>query len=180
MSMNRIQFKAGLSLPAKSRKVPVLVFLCSLIFVYATNYCPEARAANDEYVYEYQGEAYRYSILQTGENYTFTFDKNPGEISERLNAVYHVLQSVFDDSSIETKHSQAYTKERAKCYVFDSSFYTYTACFLPNEFSRNNLDRFWGYVAHVPNWKWLVTRNLLPAVFAFGLFFYIATKRKNS
>ncbi|MDO8843150.1 MAG: hypothetical protein Q7U98_03815 [Methylicorpusculum sp.] len=180
MTMNRIQLQTGLSLPVKPRKRPVLVFLCLLVFVSATNYCHVARAAKDEYVYEHQGEVYRYSILQTGENYSFSFDKNPGEISEKLKAVYHVLQSVYDDSSIETKHSQAYTKERAKCFVFDSSFYTYTACFLPNEFSTNNRERFWGYVTQIPNWKWLVTRNLLPAVLAFGLYFYIGTKRKIS
>ncbi|MCD2449621.1 hypothetical protein GO003_004370 [Methylicorpusculum oleiharenae] len=180
MTMNRIYVQAGLSLPAKPRKITVLVYLCHLILVYAINYCPEARAAKDEYVYENQGEVYRYSVLQTGENYTFAFDNNPGEISEKLKAGYHVLQSVFDDSSIETKHSQAYTKERAKCFVFDSSFYTYTACFLPNEFSTTNRERFWGYVSQIPNWKWLVTRNLLPAVLAFGLFFYIGTKRKIS
>lgn len=180
MTMNRIQLNAGLSLPAKPRKIPALVFWGSLIFVYASNYCPEAYAAKGEYIYEHQGEVYRYSVLQTGENYTFTFDKNPGEISEKLKAGYHVFQSVFDDPSIETKHSQAYTKERAKCFVFDSSFYTYTACFLPNEFSTDNRDRFWGYVTQIPNWKWLVTRNLLPAALAFGLFFYVGTKRKIS
>jgi hypothetical protein len=180
MTMNRIQSQTGLSLPVKPRKRTALVFLCLLVFVSATNYCHEARAAKDEYVYEQQGEVYRYSVLQTGENYSFSFDKNPGEISEKLKAGYHVLQSVYDDSSIETKHSQAYTKERAKCFVFDSSFYTYTACFLPNEFSTNNRERFWGYVTQIPNWKWLVTRNLLPAVLAFGLYFYIGTKRKIS
>ncbi|MBU2571897.1 MAG: hypothetical protein KJ725_18080 [Gammaproteobacteria bacterium] len=180
MMMYRIQFQTVSSLLAKPRKIPVMVFLCYLIFIWATNYCPEARAAEDGYIYEYQSEVYRYSVLETGENYTFTFDKNPGEISEKLKAVYHVLQSVFSDSSIEKRHSEAYTKERAKCYVFDSSFYTYTACFLPNEFSTTNSDRFWGYVTQIPNWKWLVTWNLLPAVLAFGLFFYIGAKRKSS
>lgn len=156
-----------------------IFFLCPLIFLWAVNYCPEARAAVNEFVYEHQGEVYRYSVTETGENYTFTFDNNPGEMSEKLKAGYYVLQSVYDDPSIKTKYSQAYIKERARCFVFDSTFYTYTACFLPNEFSPKNRDRFWGFVTQIPNWKWLVTRNLLPAALAFGLVFYISTKRKN-
>ena len=156
------------------------LFLYPLFFAWATNYCLEARAAENEFVYGHQGGTYRYSVSKTGENYTFTFDKNPGEMCEKLKAGYHVLQSVYDDPTIETKYSQGYIKERARCFVFDSTFYTYTACFLPNEFSPNNRDRFWGFVTQIPNWKWLVTRNLLPAVLAFGLFFYIGTKRKNS
>jgi hypothetical protein len=156
------------------------LFLYLLFFAWATNYCLEACAAENEFVYEHQGEAYRYSVSKAGEDYTFTFDKNPGEMSEKLKAVYHVLQSVYDDPTIETKYSQGYIKERARCFVFDSAFYTYTTCFLPNEFSLNNRDRFWGFVTQVPNWKWLVIWNLLPAVLAFGLFFYIGTKRKKS
>jgi len=156
-----------------------IIFLSALIFVFATNYCVTARAAKNEFIYEHQGEVYRYFVSETGENYTFTFDKNPGEISEKLKAGYHVLQSVYDDPTIETKYSQGYIKERARCFVFDSTFYTYTACFLPNEFSQINRDRFWGFVTQIPNWRWLVTRNLLPAVLAFGLFFFISTKRKN-
>jgi len=156
-----------------------MIFFSALIFVFATNYCVITRAAKNEFIYEHQGEVYRYFVSETGENYTFTFDKNPGDISEKLKAGYHVLQSVYDDPTIETKHSQGYIKERARCFVFDSTFYTYTACFLPNEFSPNNRDRFWGFVTRIPNWKWLVTRNLLPAVMAFGLFFFISTKRKN-
>ena len=156
-----------------------IFFLSVLIFVFATNYCPEAVAAKDEFVYKHQGEIYHYFVSKTGENYTFKFDKNPGEMSEKLKAGYHVLQSIYDDPTIEINHSQHYIKERARCFIFDSTFYTYTVCFLPNEFSRDNRDRFWGFVTQIPNWKWLATRNLLPAVLAFGLIFFITTKRKN-
>ncbi|MDD1632690.1 MAG: hypothetical protein LUP91_10865, partial [Methylococcaceae bacterium] len=83
------------------------------------------------------------------------------------------------DPSIESNYSQHYIKERARCFVFDSTFYTYTVCFLPNEFSQINRDRFWGFVTQIPNWRWLVTRNLLPAALAFGLIYFISTKRKN-
>ena len=156
-----------------------IFFLSTSFFIFATTYCLEAGAAKNEFTYEHQGEIYQYFVSKTGENHTFTFDKNPGEISEKLKAVYHVLQSVYDDPTIETNYSQDYIKERAKCFVFDSTFYTYTACFLPNEFSKNNRDRFWGFVTQIPNWRWLVTRNLLPAALAFGLLFFISTKRKN-
>ena len=154
-------------------------FLSVLIFLFTTNYCPEVCAAKDEFVYEHQGEVYRYFISKTGENYTFKFDRNPGDMSEKNKAVHHVLQSLYDDPTIEKNYSQHYIKERARCFVFDSNFYTYTACFLPNEFSKSNRDRFWGFVTQIPNWRWLATRNLLPAALAFGLIFFIFTKRKN-
>lgn len=83
-----------------------------------------------------------------------------------------MLQSVYKDSSINKTHSEAYIRERARCYVFDSNFYTYTLCFLPNDFSKGNEDRFWGFVTQMPNWKWLITRFLLPALLSFTLLFY--------
>jgi hypothetical protein len=156
-----------------------IFFWSALVFVSSAHYGLAASLAKDEFVYEHQGEVYRYFVAKTGENYTFKFDKNPGEMSEKLKAGYHVLQSLYDDPTIETHYSQHYIKERARCFVFDSTFYTYTACFLPNEFSQNNRDRFWGFVTRIPNWLWLVTRNLLPAALAFGLIFYLTTKRKN-
>lgn len=98
---------------------------------------------------------------------------------ENVKPDYHVLQSMYDDPIIETNYSQHYIKARARCFVFDSIFYTYTPCFLPNEFSQNNRDRFWGFTTQISNWRWLVTRNLLPAALGFGLFFFITTKRKK-
>ena len=57
--------------------------------------------------------------------------------------------------------------------------HTNLACFLANEFSQNNHECFWGLVTQIANWRWLLTRNLLPAVLAFGLFFFITTKRRE-
>ena len=81
-------------------------FLSVLIFLFTTNYCPEVCAAKDEFVYEHQGEVYRYFVSKTGENYTFKFDRNPGDMSEKNKAVHHVLQSLYDDPTIEKNYSQ--------------------------------------------------------------------------
>ena len=98
-------------------------------------------------------EIYRYFVSKTGENYTFAFDKNPGEMSEKLETGYHVLQSIYDDPGIKTNYSQHYSKEISIGFVSDSTYYTYTAGFLPNEFSQNNRDRFWGFAPQIPTWR---------------------------
>jgi hypothetical protein len=68
-------------------------------------------------------------------------------------------------------------KETALCFVFDGTFYSYRACFLPNDYSPANRDRFWGFTTRLPNALWLVTRNLLPALLAIGLFFLFPKKQ---
>jgi hypothetical protein len=126
-------------------------------------------------VFQYQndGESYPYSVKQTGDNYTFEFEKNPGKEGKKLKAAAHVLQSVYGDASINPTYSETFMKENAQCFVFDANFYSYRACFLPNDYSPVNRDRFWGFVTQLPNAMWLVTRNLLPALLGLGLFFYL-------
>jgi len=44
------------------------------------------------------------------------------------------------------------------------------------DFNKNKKDRLWGFVTQMPNWKWLITRFFLPALLAFGLFFYLGRR----
>ncbi|MDD1636869.1 MAG: hypothetical protein LUQ56_01870 [Methylococcaceae bacterium] len=74
-------------------------------------------------------------------------------MSEKLETGYHVLQSIYDDPGIKTNYSQHYSKEISIGFVSDSTYYTYTAGFLPNEFSQNNRDRFWGFAPQIPTWR---------------------------
>ena len=157
-------------------------FFHCMLFILSMAYCSAITANESEFIFVNSKESYQYSVVQTGENYTFKFNNNPaknGNNTVKLKAGYHVLQSVYKDSSIYKTYSEAYIRERARCYVFDSNFYTYSLCFLPNDFSNKDKDRFWGFTTQVPNWKWLVTRILFPVLLAFALFFYL-TKRKDS
>lgn len=152
-----------------------------VLFILSMAYCSVISANETEFNFVNAQENYPYSVIQTGENYTFKFNKNParnGNNTIKLKAGYHVLQSTYKDSSINKTYSEAYIRERARCYVFDSNFHTYSLCFLPNDFSQKDKERFWGFTTQVPNWKWLVTRILLPVLLAFALFFYV-TKRKD-
>ncbi|WP_428353273.1 hypothetical protein [Methyloprofundus sp.] len=124
-------------------------------------------------------ESYQYSVIQAGDNYNFKFTSSPIDNATKLKAGYHVLQSVYKDSSINKTHSESYIRERARCYVFDSNFHTYSLCFLPNDFNQNKKDRFWGFVTQVPNWKWLVTRFFLPLLLIYALIFYTVRRRKK-
>ena len=128
-------------------------------------------AGTDRFVYRMGSEEYPYSIKQTGENYTFEFEKNPGIEGKKLKAAVHVLQSVYDDTSINPTYSETFMKEGALCFVFDGTFYAYRSCFLPNDYSPGNRDRFWGFVTRLPDGTWLITRNLLPALAVLALFF---------
>jgi hypothetical protein len=154
------------------------LFHC-VLFVFGTVYCSTINAKTTEFEYVTDEQSYQYSVTPTGENYTFKFEKNPGNNASKLKAGYHVLQSVYEDSSINKTYSESYIRERARCFVFDSNFHTYSLCFLPNEFSQKNTDRFWGFTTQVPNWKWLVTRFFLPVLLVYLLVFYV-TRRKNS
>ncbi len=136
-------------------------------------------AKNERFEFQLNGKRFQYTVLKTGENFTFKFDEMPGNNEAKLKAGYHVLQSVYQDSSINKTHTESYIKERARCYVFDSYFHTYTLCLLPNDFSKKDKNRFWGYVTQLPNWAWLLTRFFLPVAMAFGLVFYLTKKKKN-
>ena len=131
-----------------------------------------------QFIYHNEGENYPYSVKQTGDNYTFEFEKTPGVEGRKLKATLHVLQSVYDDPSINPTYSETFMKETALCFVFDGTFYSYRACFLPNDYSPNHRDRFWGFVTQLPNALWLITRNLLPALLVFGLLFFYPKKRR--
>lgn len=135
--------------------------------------CPGASFAENtgNFVYKDGTESYSYTVKQTGENYTYEFSGNPGVERKKLKAALHVLQSVYGDSSINPNYSETFMKESALCFVFDGRFYAYRVCFLPNDYSPGNRERFWGFTSRLPNALWLITRNLLPALLAVGLLF---------
>ncbi len=148
-----------------------------LIVMVMALYTAGAAADESRYIFQDQGESYPYLVRQTGDNHTFEFSRNPGLEGRKLRAALHVLNSVYGDDSIKPVYSETFMKEGAMCFVFDSSFYTYRACFLPNDYSPVNVNRFWGFVSRVPNLMWIVTRNLLPATLFFGLFFLFPKRR---
>ncbi|BCG65282.1 MAG: hypothetical protein methR_P3108 [Methyloprofundus sp.] len=102
-------------------------------------------AKGTEFTFARAGANYQYTVVQTGENYTFKFAQPVNDSVVKLQAGYHVLQSIYQDSSINKQYTEAYIRERARCYVFDSRFYTYSLCFLPNDFNIKYKDRFWGF-----------------------------------
>lgn len=140
---------------------------------------PAAATAQSSHSYQNGGESFTYTLARTGENFSFEFARNPGRQEERLKAAVHVLRTAYDDASISPRHSSFFTKEGAKCFVFESSFYSYTTCFLPNDYSPGNEDRFWGFVTQVPNGMWLVTRNLLPALLLLGGFAFFMLRKPS-
>lgn len=129
---------------------------------------PATALAEQRHVYEHEGKAYPYVADSTGDNYTFEFAINPGREGGRLKAVQHVLRSVYGDGSVDSQYSEVFMKEGAKCYVFEATFYSYRACFLPNDYSPDKKDRFWGFVSRLPNANWFLTRNILPALLVAG------------
>ncbi len=133
--------------------------------------------AAQNYVYEYKGERYPYTVEQTGDNYTFEFQRNPGGESSRRRAALHVFQSVYGDYSIQPSYSDAFMKETAICFAYDSSQYTYRVCFLPNDSASPDRHRFWGFVSQVPNRMWMLTHNLLPGLGILGVVALIWRKR---
>ena len=154
-------------------------FFYFLFCVLSTVYCSVISAKNTEYTFNDTEQSYQYTVLPTGENYTFKFKKKPKDRVTKIKAGHHVLLSIYKDSSINKNYTESYIKERARCFVFDSHFYTYSLCFLPNDFDIKNKDRFWGFVTQVPNWKWLLTRILLPVLLAFAVFFYVGRRKKS-
>ncbi|MGR8999476.1 MAG: hypothetical protein ACU88J_10565 [Gammaproteobacteria bacterium] len=153
-------------------KAPSLL-LC-ILFATHVAYCSVVNAENSKFEIAAIGEEnYPYSVIQAGDNYNFKFENNIPKESIKLKVGYEVLKSIYKDNSINKTYSESYIKERARCYVFDSSLHTYTLCFLPNEFSNKGNNRLWGFVTQMPNWKWIFTRLFLPVLLAFGLLFYI-------
>lgn len=136
--------------------------------------------ARQDYVYEYKSSRYPYFVEQTGDNYTFEFDQNPGPDSGKRRAAMHVFQSVYGDYSIKPMYVDAFMKEGATCYVFDANMYTYRVCFLPNDFSATNPHRFWGFVSRLPNAMWFLTWNILPLVAgSVGLWWFFRRQEKH-
>ena len=117
------------------------------------------------------------SVKPTGENYTFEFDKSPGSESRQLRAASAVFKTIYADESIAPLYHQTFMKEGARCFVFTANFYSYTACFLPNDYAPEQRERFWGFVSRLPNAARLITRNLLPALLVLGVFFVSLRKR---
>lgn len=146
-------------------------FLPPLLLVFG------AATASQNYVYENEGVSYPYVTDSTGENYTFEFEKNPGKEGGRLKASLHVLQSVYGDDSIDRQYSEVFMKEGAKCYVFEARYYSYRTCFLPNDYSPDKKERFWGFVSRLPNSMWFLTRNGIPAVLVLGGVIWMFRKR---
>lgn len=140
-------------------------------------YCSVISAQSIEFEFATGQEKYQYSVIQAGENFNFKFKKNLIDEKTMLKAGYHVLQSVYKDSSINKTYSEGYIRERARCFMVDSNFHTYTLCFLPNEFNQKNKDQLWGFVTQMPNWKWLVTRFFLPVLLIYVLFFYVFRRK---
>ncbi|MDD5033334.1 MAG: hypothetical protein PHE55_01135 [Methylococcaceae bacterium] len=150
-----------------------------LLMVFAILLHPDGVAAdNGTFTYRHRGEDYPYSVRQTGDNYTFEFEKNPGIEGRKLLAALQVFQSVYGDDSIRPTYSETFMKEGATCFVFDASYYAYRVCFLPNDYSPAHRNRFWGFVSRVPNAMWLITRNLLPAALLLALFFFFTKRRR--
>lgn len=150
-----------------------------LVLMMLVGHCLIAAAASRNYVYQTKEEIYTYSVTPTGENYTFRFERSPGDIADKLAAGYQVLRQIYRDESIAGRYSEHYIRERARCYVFDSRFYTYSLCFLPNDFNRSESERFWGFTTQMPNWKWLATRIMLPVLLAFALLFYRSGSKRT-
>lgn len=152
-----------------------------LMFVWVMVFASPAIAKNTgEFVYQYEGVNYPYTVKQTGDNYTYEFVKNPGAEGKKIKAAVHVLQSVYEDTSINPSYSETFMKETALCFVFDGTFHSYRACFLPNDYSPGNRDRFWGFVTQLPNALWMITFNLLPALLVLGLFFLYPKLRRKA
>jgi hypothetical protein len=141
---------------------------------------PALAAALEMHRYDADGQTYTYSVKPTGENYTFEFDKSPGSESRQLRAASAVFKTIYADESIAPIYHQTFMKEGARCFVFTANFYSYTACFLPNDYAPEQRERFWGFVSRLPNAAWLITRNLLPALLVLGVFFVSLRKRPGT
>ena len=123
----------------------------TVLFILSVNDCCALNTQQTEFTFvdnEIQSSpiSYQYTVVQAGDNYNFKFNTAPMDNTTKLKAGYHVLQSVYKDSSINKTYSEHYIRERARCYVFDSTMHAYSLCFLPNDFNQKKKDRFWGFV----------------------------------
>ncbi len=160
-------------------KKPSNTLFSQFAYILFMFYCSAVSADKTEFSYITTDESYQYSVIQTGENYTFIFNKSPDDDAGKLKAGYHVLRSIYKDNSINKKYSERYIRERARCYMIDSNFYTYSLCFLPNDFNKKNKDRFWGFVTQMPNWRWHVTYFFLPVLLVFSLIYFVTNKKDS-
>jgi hypothetical protein len=151
--------------------------LLPVMFIITGIFYSSTSIARAEFSYKSGDEVYRYAVVQSGDYYNFEFDKDPGMMLEQYKAGVHVLRSVYNDTSIELENRQNYIRERARCSLFAGNFYNYSFCILPNDFSPNKQGRFRGFITQLPNWKWHVTRILLPLLLAFGLYCFLMKKR---
>ena len=148
-----------------------------LLPILFTFYTPSINEADSEYIYQGEGKSYPYRVLPTGDNYHFEFDEKPQSMDDRQSALEHVLDSIYNDSSINFKDRKNYMRERAKCSFFGSTYYDYTLCVLPNEFSTKKSAKLRGFVTQLPNLLWFLTRLVLPGA-VIGLLLYLVIKRK--
>ncbi len=167
MTNSPILFKLNLTLA-------ILLFLTFATLGFFVN------AGEQSFVYRNDQTEYAYQVKETGINYHFQFTHPISDPEQRKRAGLQVLKSVYRDTSIAANFSKAYSKERADCFALDSRFYTYTLCFLPNDFAVGHKQRFWGFVTRVPNWTWQFTHVLLPfALAAFLGFYWLGDGKKN-
>lgn len=152
-----------------------------LLLILAAGYCDACAAAGaGKYTHYSRDKAHVYTVSKTGDNFSFEFERSPGSQNDKLKAAVDVMQTVYEEDSLDPRQHGFFMKETAKCFVFDSTWYTYTACFLPNEYSPGNEERFWGFVYRVPNGMWLITRNLLPALAFLGVSWFFLRSRSDA
>jgi hypothetical protein len=113
-----------------------------------------------------------YSVKQSGINYHFTFNNNISDPELKNQAGIHIIETLYNDTSLEPGTAKTYKKERAQCYAIESRFYTYTLCFLPHEFTQRK-PVLQGFITRVPNGIWLLTNVLLPVSLIFVGIFYL-------
>jgi hypothetical protein len=157
----------------KRKKCTKSLLTVAALFVIASS----SGSAQTNHVFEWEGKSYPYTVAPAGDSFHFEFENRPDTAVEQYQAKQHVLQSVFDDSSIDFSDRQDYIRERARCSFFGGIFHDYTLCILPNEYSPDMNNDFKGFVTQLPNSFWLLSRIVLPAVLAGGLIYLVARRR---
>ena len=153
-----------------------LLLLSTTIFL---SIGPSASIAQTDYVFESEVKSYPYTVAPAGESFHFEFENRPETEAQRQHAKQHVLQSLFDDPSIDFVNRQNYIRERAECSFFGGTFYDYTFCVLPHEFSPDTKNTFKGFVTQLPNSFWLLSRIVLPVILGAVLIYLLARKRSG-
>jgi hypothetical protein len=140
---------------------------------------PLQAVADTLYTYEADDKSYPYTVVESGDNFTFEFKKDIPRESGRLKAAAHIFRSIYGDDSVSPQYSEFFMKETARCFAFDGRFYTYRICFLPNDYSPEKKERFWGFTNRLPNSLWFLTRNILPLAL-FGAVLYFLFREKHT